>query len=72
MSRFKTTFLSKNKGPMSKTWARKSYLDELESMAPSSPRTHSHSASAPVSPVVGHGHGGGDLESGRHGMRRIT
>jgi hypothetical protein len=69
MSRFKITFLSKNKGPMSKTWARKSYLDELESMAPSSPRTHSHSTSATVSPVVGHG---GDLESGRHGMRRIT
>jgi hypothetical protein len=71
MSRFKTTFLSKNKGPMSKTWARKSYLDGLESMAPSSPRTHFHSTFAPVSPAVGHGHGG-DLESGRQGMRRIT
>ena len=67
MSRFKTTFLSKNKGPMSKTWARKSYLDELESMAPTSPRLYT--ASEPISPVVGHG---GDLESGRQGMRRIT
>jgi hypothetical protein len=67
MSRFKPTFLSKNKGPMSKTWARKSYLDELESMAPTSPRLYT--ASEPISPVVGHG---GDLESGRQGMRRIT
>jgi hypothetical protein len=64
MNRFKTTFLSKNKGPMSKTWARKSYLDELESIAPSSP-TSPRMHSAPVSP----GHGHGDLESG---MRRIT
>jgi hypothetical protein len=67
MSRFKTTFLSKNKGPMSKTWARKSYLDELESMAPTSPRLYT--ASEPVSPAVG---SGGDLESGRQGLRRIT
>lgn len=70
LSRFKTTFLSKNKGPMSKTWARKSYLDELESMAPTSPTSprsypypHSVSVSAPVSPH--------DLEGGI-GMRRIT
>ena len=34
LSRFKTTFLSRNKGPMSKTWSKKSYLHELESMAP--------------------------------------
>jgi hypothetical protein len=74
MSRFKTTFLSKNKGPMSKTWARKSYLDELESMAPTSPPATSTSPrnhrSAPATPHV-HGDGG-DLESGRQGLRRIT
>jgi len=75
MSRFKTTFLSKNKGPMSKTWARKSYLDELESMAPTSPTSTSprNYRSAPVTPHGhGHGDGQGDLESGRQGMRRIT
>jgi len=73
MNRFKTTFLSKNKGPMSKTWARKSYLDELESMAPTSPTSASprNYRSAPVTPH-GHGDGQGDLESGRQGMRRIT
>ena len=73
MSRFKTTFLSKNKGPMSKTGARKSYLDELESMAPTSPTSTSprNYRSAPVTPH-GHGQGQGDLESGRQGMRRVT
>jgi len=64
LSRFKTTFLSKNKGPMSKTWSKKSYLDELESMAPTSPGSHS----APISS----GSNPGDLESGGLGMRRIT
>lgn len=71
MSRFKTTFLSKNKGPMSKTWARKSYLDELESMAPSSPPLTSREfRSAPITPLD-HGEGG-DLESGQQGIRRIS
>jgi len=64
LSRFKTTFLSKNRGPMSKTWTKKSYLDELESMAPTSPGSHS----APVSP----GSNPEDLESGGLGMRRIA
>ena len=72
MSRFKTTFLSKNKGPMSKTWARKSYLDELESMAPTSPPHTSPGVyrSAPITPLD-HGEGG-DLESGKQGIRRIS
>ena len=71
MSRFKTTFLSKNKGPMSKTWARKSYLDELENMAPTSPPATSprEYRSAPILPLDHGGHG--DLESGQ-GIRRIT
>ena len=69
MSRFKTTFLSKNKGPMSKTWARKSYLDELESMAPTSPPATSPREFR-SDPVIPHDHSGGrDLESG---ARRIT
>lgn len=58
MGRFKTTFLSKNRGPMSKTWAKKSYLDDLESIGPSSPTSPTRSnwvgpgtRSAPVSPA---------------------
>lgn len=62
MGRFKTTFLSKNRGPMSKTWAKKSYLDDLESIGPSSPTSPTNSRSnwvgvgpgsrsAPVSPA---------------------
>lgn len=74
MSRFKTTFLSKNKGPMSKTWARKSYLDELESMAPTLPPLTSDSPRDYGSaPITSHDHWGvADLESGQQGMRRIT
>ena len=64
LSRFKTTFLSRNKGPMSKTWSKKSYLDELESMAPTSPGSRSAPVSSDSNP--------GDLESGGLGMRRIT
>lgn len=72
VNRFKTTFLAKNKGPMSKTWARKSYLDELESMAPTSPPLTSprEFRSAPITPLD-HGEGR-DLESGQREMRRIT
>lgn len=58
MGRFKTTFLSKNRGPMSKTWAKKSYLDDLETIGPSSPTSPTRSnwvgpgsRSAPVSPA---------------------
>ena len=58
MGRFKTTFLSKNRGPMSKTWAKKSYLDDLETIGSSSPTSPTRSnwvgpgsRSAPVSPA---------------------
>jgi len=62
MGRFKTTFLSKNRAPMSKTWAKKSYLDDLETIGPSSPTSPTNSRSnwvgvgpgsrsAPVSPA---------------------
>jgi hypothetical protein len=56
LGRLRGAFL--NKSPMSKTWARKSYLQELESLAPSSPTSPTRSnwagvgsRSVPVTPT---------------------
>jgi hypothetical protein len=65
LDRLKSSLLTGGRGPMSKTWARKSYVEELESIGPSSPTRTTGFRSMPVSPhTQNHERGSGpDLES---------